>query len=58
MAFRGGAGYGPATQRSRAEILRDLAGGYISPQAAAEAYGLDEDTIDDTLKRAHNGEVF
>ena len=58
MAFPGGAGYGPATQRSRAEILRDLAGGYISPQAAAEAYGLDEDTIDDTLKRAHNGEVF
>jgi N-methylhydantoinase B len=58
MAFPGGAGYGPVTERSRAEILRDLAGGYISPQAAAKAYGLDADTIDDTLKRAHNGEVF
>ena len=58
MAFPGGAGYGPVTERSRAEILRDLAGGYISPQAAAKAYGLDADTIDDTLKRAHNGEIF
>jgi N-methylhydantoinase B len=58
MAFPGGAGYGPVTERSRAEILRDLAGGYISPQAAAKVYGLDADTIDDTLKRAHNGEVF
>jgi N-methylhydantoinase B len=58
MAFPGGAGYGPVAERSRAEILRDLAGGYISPQAAAQAYGLDSDTIDDTLKRARNGEVF
>ena len=58
MAFPGGAGYGPVTERSRAEILRDLAGGYISPQTAAQAYGLDPDTISDTLKRARNGEVF
>ena len=58
MAFPGGAGYGPVTERSRAEILRDLAGGYISPQTAAQAYGLDPDTISDTLKRARNGEAF
>jgi len=58
MAFPGGAGYGPVTERPREEILRDLAGGYISPQAAAQAYGLDADTINDTLKRARNGEVF
>jgi len=58
MAFPGGAGYGPVTERSRAEILRDLASGYISPQTAAQAYGLDPDTISDTLKRARNGEAF
>ena len=58
MAFPGGAGYGLVAERSRSEILRDLAGGYISPKAASEIYGLEADIIESTIKRARKGEVF
>ena len=58
MAFPGGAGYGPLGERKNPEILRDLAAGYISEQAAIEAYGLDPDIVKDVIKRAQNGEVF
>ena len=58
MAFPGGAGYGPLSERKNPEIWRDLAAGYISEQAAIEAYGLDPDIVKDVMKRARNGEVF
>ena len=37
----GGGGYGPPSERDTADVLDDLKEGYISPDAAAEVYGLD-----------------
>lgn len=45
LALPGGAGYGAPSERDRAAVLRDLARGYISAQAAARDYGLSEDEI-------------
>lgn len=41
VSFRcsGSGGFGPPRERSRALVARDLAEGYISPQAAARDYG-------------------
>lgn len=58
MAFPGGAGYGPTDQRDPQAIQRDLALGYISAQAAADAYGLSHSEINDILQRAARGETF
>ncbi|MEL6317578.1 MAG: hydantoinase B/oxoprolinase family protein, partial [Pseudomonadota bacterium] len=45
LACPGGGGYGPPSERDRAAIRRDLALGYVTPEAAAEAYGLSADEI-------------
>jgi N-methylhydantoinase B len=58
MAFPGGGGYGPAAERPTADILRDLAGGYITAEAAEKIYGLAPQQIADILARAENGEAF
>jgi N-methylhydantoinase B len=58
MAFPGGAGYGPTNERPHTEILRDLALGYISAEAARETYGLSTAEIGETLARAAKGEMF
>ena len=58
MAFPGGGGYGPAAERPTAEILKDLAGGYITAEAAEKIYGLAPQQIADILARAENGEAF
>lgn len=58
MAFPGGAGYGPASERHPAQVRRDLALGYISAEVAARDYGLDRAEIDAILARARMGEVF
>ncbi|WP_420858302.1 hydantoinase B/oxoprolinase family protein [Marivivens marinus] len=58
MAFPGGAGYGPASERDPAQVRRDLALGYISAEVAARDYGLDRAEIDAILARARMGEVF
>ncbi|MGX9355067.1 hydantoinase B/oxoprolinase family protein [Roseobacteraceae bacterium S113] len=58
MAFPGGAGYGEARQRARASVLRDLALGYITPEAAARDYGLSAAEIEDVQRRAKQGETF
>jgi N-methylhydantoinase B len=42
LSLPGGAGYAPASERSRAEVLRDLALGYISPEMAKNVYRLTE----------------
>ncbi|MCK0166795.1 hydantoinase B/oxoprolinase family protein [Jannaschia sp. S6380] len=55
MAFPGGGGYGPARDRDPALIRRDLARGYISAEAAARDYGLDEETIAGVLARVRAG---
>ena len=58
MAFPGGAGYGPVCDRNSDEILRDLAGGYITARAAIQVYGLTQAEVDDTLSKARQGKVF
>jgi N-methylhydantoinase B len=58
MAFPGGAGYGDPADRDPAQVARDLALGYITPDFAAEHYGLTGDVIADILRRAKQGEVF
>lgn len=40
MAFPGGAGYGDASERNKSLVMRDLARGYISEEAATRDYGL------------------
>jgi N-methylhydantoinase B len=37
----GGGGFGPPSERDRKAIVRDVAEGYISPEAARRDYGLD-----------------
>ncbi|MEL6644245.1 MAG: hydantoinase B/oxoprolinase family protein [Pseudomonadota bacterium] len=58
MAFPGGAGYGNPEDRDRAAVMRDLALGYISAEAARDVYGLSAAEVEDTLARAKRGEVF
>ncbi|MDG1295253.1 MAG: hypothetical protein P8P24_08210, partial [Planktomarina sp.] len=41
-----------------ADILKDLAGGYITAEAAETIYGLAPQQIADILARAKNGEEF
>ncbi|MEO0485605.1 MAG: hydantoinase B/oxoprolinase family protein [Pseudomonadota bacterium] len=43
MGFPGGAGYGDPKARDRDAVRKDLAGGYISADAARNVYGLGED---------------
>lgn len=45
LAFPGGAGYGPASERDSALVKRDLARGYISAEIAARDYGMNENDI-------------
>ena len=45
MAFPGGAGYGPATERPKELVKRDLLRGYISAEVAAADYGLSAEDI-------------
>ena len=58
MDFPGGAGYGPASERKRAAVLRDLAEEKIAPEEAVRDYGLSEADIADALERARRGEIF
>jgi len=57
LEFPGGAGYGPAKERDKAIVLRDLARGYITEQVAKDQYGLDDDTIKALLKSVAKGEA-
>ena len=40
LVLAGGAGYGPATERPREAIARDIALGLVSPEAARRDYGM------------------
>lgn len=57
MAFPGGAGYGPAGSRDPAALKRDLALGYITPQAAKVVYGLSDAVIAEVLAASRKGEI-
>jgi N-methylhydantoinase B len=58
MAFPGGGGYGPAEERARALVERDLALGYISAETARDLHGLSAERIAEVLARARRGEIF
>ncbi|NJR43696.1 MAG: hydantoinase B/oxoprolinase family protein, partial [Akkermansiaceae bacterium] len=58
MAFPGGGGYGAPSDRTTAEVHRDLALGYITPDFARSQYKLPEDEIAEVLRKARRGEVF
>ena len=57
MAFPGGGGYGDPKDRDKADVRRDLAGGYITAEVAADIYGLDEADIQDVSQKAARGEL-
>ena len=56
MAFPGGAGYGSATQRDKAAILRDLARGYITETSATSDYGLSANDVEKVKSAIAAGE--
>jgi len=58
MAFPGGAGYGAPTERSRDDVRRDLAGGYISPEVAKRDYGLTDQDIADVEEAVRKGSAI
>lgn len=58
MEFPGGAGYGKADQRDKKDVIRDLAFGYISEDQARDIYELNPDEIEETMRRARQGDDF
>ncbi len=58
MAFPGGAGYGPVSERDMDAVRRDLAGGYISVDAAIKDYGMAPADAQAIINRAASGEAF
>ena len=58
MRFPGGGGIGAPTDRDRAALARDLAHGYVTPEAARDAYGAEDGWIRGVLERAERGEAF
>lgn len=56
MAFPGGGGYGDPSERDKALVLRDLARGYISAEAAVRDYGLTREEIEDVEAAVRRGE--
>ncbi|MFO8125226.1 hydantoinase B/oxoprolinase family protein [Yoonia sp.] len=57
LALPGGAGYGKASDRDTALVARDLAHGYISAEAAKEAYGMSAEAVDAVLSAVAKGET-
>ncbi|PWJ22238.1 hydantoinase B/oxoprolinase family protein [Jannaschia seohaensis] len=56
MAFPGGGGYGPASDRDPALLRRDLARGYITAEAAARDYGMTAEEIAEVEAAVARGE--
>ncbi len=56
LAFPGGAGYGPASERDAGLVRRDLARGYITAAQAREVYGLDAAEVADVMRKVAAGE--
>jgi len=55
MAFPGGAGYGDPAARDHDLVKRDLARGYVSPEAAKATYGLNDEEIEAVMKAVEKG---
>jgi N-methylhydantoinase B len=58
MAFPGGAGYGDPKDRDMALVKRDLARGYISPEAAARDYRLSDAEIEAVQVAVKRGDLL
>ena len=57
LAFPGGAGYGPVSERDPELVKRDLARGYISAETAARDYGMTQQDIDAVQTAVTKGEM-
>ena len=55
LSFAGGGGYGNPKDRALQKIREDIAGGYISIQAAKEYYGFDDNMIKEILEEVKKG---
>lgn len=58
LAFPGGAGYGPATERDPQKVRTDLARGYISATVAKRDYGLSDLDIKQTQDAVKQGKIL
>jgi len=56
LGLPGGAGYGDPAARDPALIRRDLAHGYISPEAAKRDYGMSDSDIESVMDAVAKGE--
>jgi len=45
LEFPGGAGYGKPSERSPEKLIRDLQGGYVTPEDLEQSYGLSREQI-------------
>ena len=57
LAFPGGGGYGPPSERDRADAMRDVALGYVTPEVARRDYGLEEAEVEAALAAAAKGDL-
>ena len=57
LAFPGGAGYGPVSERDPELVKRDLARGYISAETAARDYGMTQQDIEAVQTAVAKGEM-
>ena len=57
LAFPGGAGYGPVSERDPKLVKRDLARGYISAETAERDYGLTQQDIEAVQTAVTKGEM-
>ena len=57
LAFPGGAGYGPVSERDPELVKRDLARGYISAETAARDYGMTQQQIEAVQTAVTKGEM-
>jgi N-methylhydantoinase B len=58
MAFPGGGGYGDPAARDVAQIHRDIALGYITPEHATARYGVPPEIAAGILRRSKLGDLF
>ncbi len=57
LAFPGGAGYGVVADRDKDLVRRDVARGYVSPEAAVSDYGLSAKEVADIMAAVARGEA-
>ena len=58
LAFPGGAGYGPVSERDPELVKRNLARGFISAETAARDYGMTQQDIEAVQTAVTKGEMI